>query len=276
MDFQLFSKIIDENAHYLNSIRLYNFGEPLLHPDLPKMIRYCKKNYLGTSISTNATLLKPEVAEKLIDAGLDYVVFSFDGATKETYERIRKGANFDEVRKNITSFIYMKQEKGVKTPFIRIQIIKMKETEAEIQDFYNFWKRSGVDSIRIKGFDTFAGSIKTNSIKNEYLFDYGKSFRYPCKWLWEEVVILVDGTVVMCCRDYDGEIELGNIKEKTLKEIWNSKQMLEMRKKQKYMDFNDIPLCSKCKEWEGMPIDPSWPISCPMVSFHEFITDIIK
>ena len=272
MDFRLFTKIIDENTH-LGTVWLHNFGEPLLHPELPKMIRYCKNKHVRTGISTNATLLTQDVAEDLIDAGLDHVVFSFDGATKETYEKIRVGANFYNVRENILSFVRTKQEKNVKNPFVTVQIIRMKETDADIKTFYNFWKKVGVDSIRIKSFDTFAGSVGTNEAKGEYLYNCAQRFRYPCKWLWKEVVILVDGTVVMCCRDYDGEIELGNIKEKKLKDIWNSKQIKDLRKKHKNMDFKDIPICSKCREWYGMPISPTWPISLSSIkSFHDVMS----
>ena len=262
MDFSLFSKIIDENSH-LGTVWLHNFGEPLLHPELPRMISYCKSKHLKVGISTNATLLTEAIANNIIDAGLDYVVFSFDGATKETYEKIRVGANFESVRNNITSFIRIKQQKLAKNPFITVQIIRMKETDADIRTFYDFWKTAGVDTVRIKGFDTFAGSVGTSGTKDEYLYNCSQQQRYPCKWLWKEVVVLVDGSVVMCCRDFDGEIILGNLREQKLKDIWNSKQTLELRKKHKKLSFEDIPVCSKCREWYGARTNPIWPLPYP-------------
>ncbi len=272
MDFSLLSKIIDENPH-LGTVWLHNFGEPLLHPELTNMIRYCKRKHVHTGISTNATLLTPDIGRNLIEAGLDYIVFSFDGATKETYEKIRIGANFYNVKENIVSFIKLKQEKGAKNPFITVQIIRMKETDGDIKLFYDFWKTAGVDSIRIKGFDTFAGSVGTSGTKDEYLYNCNQRFRYPCKWLWKDVVVLVDGTVVMCCRDFNGEIALGNLKEKKLEDIWNSKQFLDLRKKHKKMDLKEISVCSKCREWYGMPINPTWPLSArTLIALHDVMS----
>ena len=86
-------KIIDQAAEMnVPSIKFNWRGEPLLHPKLCDFIRYAKqKGILETIINTNATKLNLKLSEKLVDSGLDILIFSFDGGTKKTYEKLRPG-----------------------------------------------------------------------------------------------------------------------------------------------------------------------------------------
>ena len=90
-----------------------------MHPRLSKFIYYAKKlGVLETIINTNATKLTPEMSEKLIDSGLDILIFSFDGGTKKTYEKMRPGRfdenSFDEIYKNIKNFKKIRDAKKKK------------------------------------------------------------------------------------------------------------------------------------------------------------------
>ena len=88
MKADLVYKLIDQAADIKVPSMKFNWrGEPLLHPELPKFIKYAKqKGILETIINTNATMLNEKVANNLIDSGLDICIYSFDGGTKETYE----------------------------------------------------------------------------------------------------------------------------------------------------------------------------------------------
>ena len=86
MDFNLFKKIIDEIKYVAKVIRLNYRGEPLLHPKIIEMIRYCKENtFARISLSTNGTLLNTKLSEKLIRIGIDEIIFSLDSNSPETY-----------------------------------------------------------------------------------------------------------------------------------------------------------------------------------------------
>ena len=80
------------------------FGEPLFHPRIVEMVRRAKA--LGSSVEmiTNATLLTPALSKELIDAGLDMLWVSLDGASPDSYADIRLGAEFPQVVKNIAAF----------------------------------------------------------------------------------------------------------------------------------------------------------------------------
>ena len=94
MQFSLFKKIIDETKDYVELVDLDLYGESMLNPDIYKMIKYAKTNGLNTLLNTNATLLNKENSRKLIHSGLDILIISFDGTSKETYELIRREGNF--------------------------------------------------------------------------------------------------------------------------------------------------------------------------------------
>ncbi|MFC1809255.1 radical SAM protein, partial [Candidatus Omnitrophota bacterium] len=79
---------------YLLSAYLYGIGEPLLHPDLPEMVDTLIDEGVNVGIITNGILINKQMAEKWIERGLYKLSISIDGATKKTYEKIRKGSSF--------------------------------------------------------------------------------------------------------------------------------------------------------------------------------------
>ena len=108
MKFELFKKIIDEAKTFVYDINLHHRGESLLHPELARMIDYAAKAGLYTRLHTNATILDEEKARAILEAGLDFLSFSFDGFTAETYEKIRRRANFETTINHISNFLKLK------------------------------------------------------------------------------------------------------------------------------------------------------------------------
>jgi molybdenum cofactor biosynthesis enzyme MoaA len=103
MDDSLYNRIIDECAKYgCSDVHLHNFGEPLLDKHIAQRVQYAKKKGLKrVTIFSNGSLLTACQANELMDAGLDEIKISFDGATEEEFERIRLGLKFDKVAANI-------------------------------------------------------------------------------------------------------------------------------------------------------------------------------
>ena len=103
---ELVIKLIDQASELGVPSMKFNWrGEPLLHPQLPDFIVYAKKKgILETIINTNATKLDETYSKKLIDSGLDLLIFSFDGGSKKTYEKLRPGRfkenRFESIYKN--------------------------------------------------------------------------------------------------------------------------------------------------------------------------------
>ena len=109
MNFRLYKKIIDEIASKVYDVNLFHRGEPLLNKNIVPMIAYANKKGIRTRIHTNATLMNKELDRNMILAGLGLISFSFDGYTKEIYEKNRNGANFEKSLVNIIDFLKVKK-----------------------------------------------------------------------------------------------------------------------------------------------------------------------
>jgi len=239
MDLELFKKISDSIIGNVEFIWLQDYGEPFLNKGIFDMIRYAKKSGLRTGISTNATVLDEGIIENIMFSGLDYIIFAFDGATKETYEKIRRGAKYEQVVQNIKQFIANKNERKADI-FTVIQCIYMRDTEKEIKDFKRMWKIKGVDGIRIRQVTYSGGEGK---FKN-------RLDSRPCYWLWSDPHIKWDGTVVPCCQDVNAVYPLGNIKDKSFGEIWNSEGMVRLREMHISGKYKELPLCKNCNMYQ--------------------------
>jgi radical SAM protein with 4Fe4S-binding SPASM domain len=253
MDFHLYQKIIDENKSYLSYIILCLSGESLLHPDLPRMIDYAKKNNIKTYLSTNATVLTKSLSEKIIKAGLDWINFSFDGCTKEIYEKVRINAKFDITLKNVIDFLKIKKDLNSKvTTELQIILLNQKGITDYKKNFNKFkdnFKDLPLDNIQIRSPSTwgnvFSKTKKFNPKKLSNVFS-------PCSYLWVALGILWDGKVVACGSDFFGKNVFGDVSRESLESIWNNTKIIKFRKamiSQKYSKYNDY--CQHCDSlWE--------------------------
>lgn len=244
MEMALFRKVIDEGARKgLKAIKL-NSGdtEPLLVKDLPKRISYAKQaGILEVMFNTNATLLDEQMGRTLFDSGLDKLLISFDAPSKEKYEKIRVGADYDEVRTNIINFCKMKKEMRQKKPFVGIQMVKMKDNMEDIEVFFNMFK-DHVDIIKIGTY------FNQQELSQEDFWTSKKDevSAFVCPQLWQRTNIRVDGTVIPCCGDIINKLALGNANDTDIESLWTGEQLNEYRRMHLEGEWRDIEACLKC------------------------------
>ena len=250
MKWELFTKIIDEMAPHVQTTTLHIWGEPLLHPQLPELIRYARDRGIEVSISTNATLLTEERSAALLDSGLSEIYLCLDGMNAETYEAIRRKADFQETKENIHRFIAMRQKRddGPKT---YVQIIEMEPTKEQTEEFRRYWQLPGVDRVNVKAFDSWGNQVKEiNQLRSAEDQLPSLKGRYHCPLLWYHCHVYFDGTVTCCDRDYGAKYPLGNVAEAGgVMAVWNGPKMAELRRKHLERDLLDVPPCKACTEW---------------------------
>jgi len=269
MEFELFKKIIDEAKDFVHSVNLHHRGESLLHKDLPEMIKYCRDRGIYSQLHTNATLLTEDKAYEIITSGLNYISFSFDGFDKASYESIRIGAKFEETLSNIETFLKMKDRLKSKTPYSAFEIIEFEQNKGhDYRHLKDELLSRKLDKFIIKKPHNWAGAYKLKS-DNKALHKERNS-SHSCTFPWYALVILWDGTVVLCPQDFFGENRVGNVNQTSLKEIWNGSAMIEYRKKMKEKNYQEIKTCASCDRLQTKRL-----FGIPTSYLHAFIKENI-
>ncbi|MCX2829466.1 radical SAM protein [Bacillus pseudomycoides] len=238
MSFELFKKIIDEGAkHNLASIVLASRGEPLLNKDIYRMISYAKKNgVLDIKLNTNATVLTANNARKLLESGLDTLVFSVDSAIPEEYERIRLGAKFEKVVENIRRFNKIRQEEYPEVSLRTRTSMVVVDEDQDIEYAKEFW--SGL-------VDEFAYRKVIDRLNIYEGIDI--STERPCSLLWERLYIWFDGTTSICDEDYKSILAPGKFEGNTsISEIWKGKRYQQLRQMHIKQEKCRLHPCDKC------------------------------
>ena len=212
MEWNLYKKIIDEGKeHRLYSIKLSLRGEPLLHPEIFKMIEYARKSgVIDIYFNTNAVLLDEQKADAIINSQVNRISISFEGYEKNLYEKNRIGARFEDVVKNIETLVNKRNRKNTKYPRIRIQTVLIPEMENILEQYKNFWMEKGVDEIAYL-------DLEKEPENNEDL-----SYPWVCPQLWQRMTIWYDGTLLPCVHDTYGIMRIGNVSEINIADAWHS------------------------------------------------------
>lgn len=240
---ELFRKIVSECAdNNVDTLHLHNFGEPLLDKKLPDRIALCKT--LGirrVKIFSNGALLNEERGRALIDAGLDEIKISFDGANKEEFERIRSPLKYDDVVSNVINFVRLRDEVCGVGAKLKIEVTCSSTTDKD--------KTMSALASHVDGFSF-------GKIHNWANWDSGavadapkrSGARKPCARLWQTFTILSDGRVGLCCLDYDGSVILGNLGDpsQTIAKIWRNEAYSRVRALHRRNRQGEIPLCDTC------------------------------
>ncbi|MEO5356720.1 MAG: radical SAM protein [Nitrospirae bacterium YQR-1] len=249
MSLDFFKKIIDSGATLgLCAVNLNNFGESLMNKDLPLMVKYAKDSgIIDIMLHTNGTLLTEELSKQLIFYGLDTIVFSFDSITKELYEKIRKGADFETTVNNIRRFAALKRQLDSASPQIRVGMVYMKENAQEKDSFVSFWG-GDVDVVSYTDYRNQDGLDETD----RYIKRKSANPAFACPSLWQRMTINVNGLVTACCRDAGKRLVIGDLNTgATLKEIWDGDALRDARYLHEIGRAAEIPACNGCDHIRG-------------------------
>jgi pyruvate-formate lyase-activating enzyme len=201
MDLGFYKSVIDQ-LRKDTMVYLHQSGEPLLHPDLHEMCVYAKKKGMITSLATNGLLLD-ELKEKLVDV-LDVAWVSFMDLT--AVESIEKFLRFKGMRHPVT--------------FIKAFLVQDYKYEGRVLDYNDFnggrelvdeWVRlTKIPDVNVKqGLGQIYDLDNPPNEKNED----------PCPKLKDAPCIKWDGKVVLCCRDFFGESESGDLTKESFADV---------------------------------------------------------
>jgi radical SAM protein with 4Fe4S-binding SPASM domain len=252
MDTELFRRVIDQVAPYTKVVTLHLMGEPLLHPKLAEIVEICAARGVQIFLVTNGLLLKGKIPDLLLHPVFRQINFSLHSYPD----------NFGE--KDPTDYLNA------------VFNFSQRAFEARPRLFINYrlWNLQASLGSQPKNLgllrkieDRFQVSVPRNlnlhekknfQLKGQLYLHFDHEFSWPAmnaEWLGESgtcygltshIGVLVDGTVVPCCLDKEGEIPLGNLKETPLKEILQSTRARAMR--EGFREHRLVePLCQRCQ-----------------------------
>lgn len=271
LSFEHVRSVVDHIGPYATDIQVSGgLGEPLLYDELFDTIDRAKRYNMNVSMISNGTLIDDEAAEKLLEHDMNHIAISFDGATPETYESIRRGADFDEVIENVRRLCSLRDERGADTRIDMAPVIFAEENLDELDVFLSVAEDTGVDGVRFNDLkqstpndlDGISGkSLAEADIDPEYVqrkFDEarreadrrGLYVKFPgdesrCDEPWRMLQVTTKGKVRPGCTCPWG-IYMGDIIEEGLDGIWNNERFVEWRRSM--TSDNPQQVCKDCQK----------------------------
>lgn len=241
MTIENFEEIVKRICKFTNIICLHVKGEPLLHNNLEDILKILEKYNLKANITTNGILLKDKLLIIEKTKAVRQINISLHSSTQnELLSKQYLKDIFESVEKmqNVIVSYRLWNLKTIKENDINNEIIQ------EISNYYNIENLK--EQLSQKEFFKIRDNIFINqdtefiwpNIENKSIIEKGR-----CLALKEQIAILVDGTVVPCCLDNNGDIFLGNILEETLEEILSKHKTIEIKKNFE----NQVITCKLCK-----------------------------
>jgi MoaA/NifB/PqqE/SkfB family radical SAM enzyme len=149
MPYDDFVKLLD-GFPTANELHLQGLGEPLMHPEFFRMVEYAVGKGLKVSTNTNLTLLTPRRVEQCVRSGLHAMHVSIDGASAPVYEKIRRGASFEKVLRNLGRLVAARRTLRRQTPELRIVNVVMRSNLHELKDVVALAQRYGVAAVFVQ------------------------------------------------------------------------------------------------------------------------------
>jgi radical SAM protein with 4Fe4S-binding SPASM domain len=138
-------------------------------------------------------------------------------------------------------------------PFVRVKIMEFDDiSREEVAEFHAKW--AGVaDMVQVTGIHNWSGEIDGVRVTDE-----SSRVRYPCAIMWYALVVNWNGEVTVCSVDWNTQIRVGNVKERTLHAIWNSPEIKEARRSQVDGRFDKYSVCRDCVVWVSVGNMGDW------------------
>ena len=245
-------RTLEEISPFAHTVQFYFQGEPLLNKDLPQMIKEAHEAGLYTIVSTNAQAMTEQMAEDLVEAGLDRIIVSMDGLSDETYNAYRIGGSLEKTKQALRFLRKAKNELS-SSPIIELQCLRLKTNEHEWAQFKRQYKTLGADRLVFKTaqlYDYTHGHPLMPSDKRYSRYVVGKDGVYHrrplhkgCFRVWSGAVVTTKGEVLPCCYDKTHAHAYGNIMESSLKDLFGNEKATAFRK----AALNEQPqICQEC------------------------------
>lgn len=224
MPLDLWRKVMKEIGTLdIKSLKLYFFGEPLLHPDIVEMVSIAKTACERVELTTNGMALSVKTAIGLLGV-LDYLRISIYPDVDHPENVVRNVARLWELRESLNH----------SKPYISAKVFSQDEADA-IRPFY----KNIVDEISTETLHTIGSEFVQISQQE-------KDDRKACPFPFYNLVVKSNGDVVPCCVAWEDSLVVGNVREETLLEIWRGEKLARIHRLHLEGRRGELAACAKC------------------------------
>ena len=276
-----FKRILDP----ITSIRWINLtgeGSGFLNKDFIPMLGYLRKRHINVNFVDEFDFFDEDVSKKIIELGINSIYISFDAATKHTYEKIKKGCNFDKTLRNIQILLRVKKEMNSPFPILHFRFVittlNYKEMPQYVELIYSLKNRGVRARLEFVGLLSFPEidqyyiplesipeDILVKTFENALRYNINLHFSHVGKKrpsinkcaAWTEPYVLIGGEVISCCaiimsnkRAFLRENSFGNVNEKPFFDIWNSPKYKKFRRSVNNVNARVPKTCYGCRAFD--------------------------
>lgn len=255
MEFDIFSKIVNEVKNHSLLIIPYVNGEPFIYKHIDKVLKLLNKNKSGSILSTNGILLNEKHINLILDEKLDQIKIHVSGFTNPIHQIEHRMGDVEEIKNNLLNLSNKIKQKKSRI-VVMIDYILYDHNSHELELFRNFAKNLNFN-FSIRPGNPF--KLKELGYKEKKQPEIDASV-IACEWLWKVLTVNWNGDLLPCC-DYVvwsktygyGTIasENNNLDQNkhivpNIKSIWNGAKIIEMRKIHSTTGRKTIPICAGC------------------------------
>jgi radical SAM protein with 4Fe4S-binding SPASM domain len=264
-------------------VELSGKGDPIVHPELPEIVRILKTAGLRCSMFTNGSVQRPGLVAALVDHGLDNLNLSMNAGTREVFAKVTGKDLFERSIAFVAEVLEHRRRRGPeKRPWVRLTTVVCKDNLDDVDAQVELCCRLGVDeggwcvmgelrettAIRLDRDDAdrllarvpaWAAKLDAAGIAHDFAtFEEDLRLRIgagpqqdnpvqrsvPCYEGWNHAVISPDGTVAPCC--YCENVKLGNVVEQDFEQVWRGEAYQEFRRRSLEMPKTGRAICREC------------------------------
>ncbi len=246
MSFDTFKQAIHraEELETLPAINTTGQGEPLIHPEIEKFVRYCGERDIPHAMTTNASLLTRQKAENLLDAGLKEISISVSDL-REDYEDVYV-LEWNNTLENILTFMEANQNRAEVT----INMVSHEYNHDKIEAMKDYWRQYGIDNFLVfnqtnrggacKHGNLFQGNVKYFEEAEAILREAKVSAMCSAPFIY--LFVGWNGNYYICCNDYRKTTPLGNVFDHSIEEMDAIKKLNLSHGIQACVDCNIDPI----------------------------------
>ena len=246
MDLDLLERILSTNRDVLagQAVWLHYRGEPLVYPHLLEAIRLFDSYQVKTRLSTNGLLLTDKMIHSLLESPLEGLVVSMITNDPADYAMLRGRDKSRTVHNHILSLIRAHEQMGSPTK-IQVMGLNYGQDAEKLSAFIRYYNELGIEVAIHK----FSNRINQSRYHPDFEQEMPPVRRLPCKWLFNDMVILYDGSVTTCYFDLASRLILCNIRDfdYSIQAVWDSD--LYARKREEHRQLVFTGACENCTDW---------------------------